>query len=689
MRMHRRARIEYLIAGALMLVASTVTTAALAASTPPTAGAFAATDPLPPAAPYTGLVLDGRGTALLDGTVALTAFGTGYAYHSGERIGLVTDRRSEDQAYRVEVAPPIGQVWQVGATYAVSAAPPTASTGQFTAARGSRVCGSGVGTVTVRDLRRESAGLDMFGASFSVGCQFAPASLSGEIRWQSSADYVAAISDVKRLSFGHQAVGGPGRTQTVTVSSQGSTPLELGTAAVTGLAPGAFQIVDDTCSGVTLAYGDSCTVSVTATATVTGAQTASLSIPDNTAAGDLQVNLDVNASTDSMANRGTFYPLQPTRIFDSRIMFGTLQPIGPDRTVEVEILGRGGVPAVGVSAVVLNVTVTGGTADSFLTVYPSGTSRPLASSLNPVTGWTGANSVTVGVGAGGRVSIYNHSGTTSLIVDVSGFYATDDSMVAELGVGGGYRPLVPKRLYDSRTTGARIPAQNSAWIPIPADPAIPGGIRAVVVNVTAVDAASGGYLTAWNGSLVPGPDGDVHPPFASTLNYTTGETVPNLAVIPVDYYVGSPRMAVFTSTDAHIIVDLVGVFDYQRLADGLRFTPRTPVRIADSRGGLGLPTALGPATTAAVTVPTTVVPTGTGGLALNVTAVTASAATFITVWPAGVARPTVSNLNPARGRTVPNAAYTLLGPGNGFQVYNNAGRVDVVIDVVGSFSPPL
>jgi hypothetical protein len=33
--------------------------------------------------------------------------------------------------------------------------------------------------------------------------------------------------------------------------------------------------------------------------------------------------------------------------------------------------------------------------------------------------------------------------------------------------------------------------------------------------------------------------------------------------------------------------------------------------------------------------------------------------------------PDVSNLNPARGKTVPNAVYTLLGPANGLQVYNN------------------
>jgi hypothetical protein len=37
---------------------------------------------------------------------------------------------------------------------------------------------------------------------------------------------------------------------------------------------------------------------------------------------------------------------------------------------------------------------------------------------------------------------------------------------------------------------------------------------------------------------------------------------------------------------------------------------------------------------------------------------------------------------------IPNAVHTPPGPANGFQVYNNGGRVDVIIDVVGSFALP-
>jgi hypothetical protein len=647
--------------------------------------ALAVSDPRPPQAPYVALILDGRGTSLLDGMVAYDTSVSGY--HSNEMVGLITDWFDEDRAFRVEVTPPAGQAWQVGVTYPVSADLPTSTVGQLKASRGTRICGRG-GTVTVHDVQREAGEIRAFAASFAVGCPFAPASLTGEMRWYSDVGYVAAVTDVKRLSFGHQTPGVTGKSQTVTVTGSGTTPLTLGTAVVDGADASAFQVSADTCSGTQLSYGQTCAVTVTATAAAGNAQAAELSIPDNTAAGDLRVGLNVNAVTDSASNRGTFYPVTPHRIVDTRGNYGSrYDRLGADQTIDIQVVGRGGVPAVGVLAVVLNVTVTGGTSGSFLTVYPAGVDRPLASSLNTVAGWTGANSVTVGVGAGGKVSVYNHLGSTALIVDVSGFYAADDSMVAEYGEGGGYRPLVPKRLYDSRINGgARVPSQQSVWIPIPAEPAMPYGIRAAVVNVTAVGAANAGYLTAWSGAHDLG--GESLLPYASTVNYRAGETVPNLAVVPIFYGANGPGIAVFTSTDAHVVVDLFGVFDYQRLPDGLRFAPRTPTRIVDTRGGLGVAGPLGVDSTAAVTLPNTVVPAGTRGLALNVTAVAPSADTYVAVWPAGVSRPTVSNLNPARATTIPNAVYTLLGPANGFQLYNNTGHTDVVVDVVGSFAPP-
>ena len=77
---------------------------------------------------------------------------------------------------------------------------------------------------------------------------------------------------------------------------------------------------------------------------------------------------------------------------------------------------------VGVGAVVLNPTVTGPTAPSYLVAWPAGEPRPLASNVNYLPGQTVPNLVVVKVGAGGTVSLYNAAGSTEVVADVAGWY---------------------------------------------------------------------------------------------------------------------------------------------------------------------------------------------------------------------------------------------------------------------------
>ena len=81
----------------------------------------------------------------------------------------------------------------------------------------------------------------------------------------------------------------------------------------------------------------------------------------------------------------------------------------------------GGVPATGAGAVVLNVAVTNPSAPSFLTLFPSGTTRPVASNLNFLAGETVSNLVVAKVGANGKVSLYNNYGATDVVIDVQGW----------------------------------------------------------------------------------------------------------------------------------------------------------------------------------------------------------------------------------------------------------------------------
>lgn len=96
--------------------------------------------------------------------------------------------------------------------------------------------------------------------------------------------------------------------------------------------------------------------------------------------------------------------------------------MGPGASVAVPVAGRGGVPATGASAVVVNVTVTQPSVGGFLTVFPGGTARPLASSLNFAAGQTAPNLVVAKLGADGSIGVYNNAGTSHVILDVVGWY---------------------------------------------------------------------------------------------------------------------------------------------------------------------------------------------------------------------------------------------------------------------------
>jgi hypothetical protein len=112
-----------------------------------------------------------------------------------------------------------------------------------------------------------------------------------------------------------------------------------------------------------------------------------------------------------------------------------------------------------------------------------------------------------------------------------------------------------------------------------------------------------------------------------------------------------------------------------------------PVRILDTRSGNGAPAApLGPQQTLELQVSTRAgIPTNATAVVMNVTATDANQLGFVTVWPAGVARPDASNLNTVPGRTSPNLVITRLGSDGRVDLFNSAGSVHLIADVMGYF----
>ena len=130
--------------------------------------------------------------------------------------------------------------------------------------------------------------------------------------------------------------------------------------------------------------------------------------------------------------------------------------------------------------------------------------------------------------------------------------------------------------------------------------------------------------------------------------------------------------------------------------DDATFVPVPPCRLFDYRPApdtVGSRTSpLGPAETALqqVTGPVgnCMIPGDATAVSMNVTIVSPTAASYLTVFPANVARPTASSLNWLAGQAAtPNKVDVKLSPVGAINLYNKAGSVYVLADVVGFYSP--
>jgi hypothetical protein len=247
-----------------------------------------------------------------------------------------------------------------------------------------------------------------------------------------------------------------------------------------------------------------------------------------------------------------YEPLTPARLLDTRgpgTIDGQSEGLGlipAGRTVELPVTSRGGVPN-SVSAVVLNVTVTGAKSAGFVTVWPCGSPMPNASTVNFSAGGTIPNAVFAMVGSGGKVCL-NTSAATHLLADVDGYVPT----------GSSYQPLIPARLLDSRgggtidglgATPGIIPAGKTVEVVVGGRGHAPADASAAVLNVTVTGAKSAGFVTVW-------PCGTPMPN-ASSLNFGPGETIANAVVTQL----GTDGKVCLSSTAAtHLLTDLNGIF---------------------------------------------------------------------------------------------------------------------------------
>lgn len=121
----------------------------------------------------------------------------------------------------------------------------------------------------------------------------------------------------------------------------------------------------------------------------------------------------------------SYFPLNPCRAVDTRNPVATNGgPIfAAASTRNFAIRGTCGVP-VSAKAVSINVTITGATQSSFLTLWPSGGTKPVVSTINFESADPAlANGAIIGLSALAQdLSVYNDFGQVHVILDVTGYF---------------------------------------------------------------------------------------------------------------------------------------------------------------------------------------------------------------------------------------------------------------------------
>ncbi|MFN3235535.1 MAG: PPC domain-containing protein [Pseudomonadales bacterium] len=323
------------------------------------------------------------------------------------------------------------------------------------------------------------------------------------------------------------------------------------------------------------------------------------------------------------------------------------------------------------TAVSLNVTVVNPEGAGFITVYPCGAERPLASNLNYIAGLVIPNGVIASLGQNGSVCFYSQT-RTDIIVDIGGYFVDE-----------AFNGTTPQRIVDTRTglgglnrsldTGETLSAKVTELSVLTAfgqSATVPASATAVALNVTVVEPESPGFITVYPCSAGR--------PLASNINYVAGQVIPNGVIAPG----WSGKVCFYASAPTNLVVDLSGWFQ------GDAFTGTTPNRLMDSRN---TPNSPGPGQELIVPVrgvhvtvsgQTQTVPADAVAAALNVVAISPSAPGFITVYPCGVERPLASNINYVAGDVIANNVLAPIGTDGSVCVYSSS-RADVVVDLSG------
>ena len=257
-----------------------------------------------------------------------------------------------------------------------------------------------------------------------------------------------------------------------------------------------------------------------------------------------------------------FTGVQPARLVETRSGPGLVTvdglfegdgPVAGGSSLDVSVVGRGGVPSDGVGAVVVNLGAIRPTQRTFLTVFPNGADRPNAANMNVGAGDVLSNTVIAKVGVDGKISIYNNNGQVHVAVDVLGWFPDSDAFTG----------VQPARLVETRSGPGLVtvdglfegdgPVAGGSLLDVsvvgrggvPSD-----GVGAVVVNLGAIRPTQRTFLTVF-------PNG-ADRPNAANMNVGAGDVLSNTVIAKVGV---DGKISIYNNNgQVHVAVDVLGWF---------------------------------------------------------------------------------------------------------------------------------
>jgi hypothetical protein len=434
-----------------------------------------------------------------------------------------------------------------------------------------------------------------------------------------------------------------------------------------------------------------------------------------------------SAQLGSLSTDLVYTPVTPCRIIDTRNAGGVLAAASTRGFLgwSSSYASQGGAASncnipqnTDTAAIVVNITIVSPSTGGYITAYPSNVTKPLAASLTfDIAEVKGNNAVLKlnQTGAGNHLNIYTTS-MTHLVADVVGYYARPVALGA-LSSDLVYTPVSPCRIIDTRNAGADAGILNAgstrSFLGWNGSYTVQGGENndcnlpfstnnaALVVNITAVNTSSAGFITAYPADAVR--------PLAATLTYGASEVRGNNAFLKLSQTSTDADFKIYTTSATHLVVDVMGYYakpvTLGAMASDLVYTPVTPCRIIDTRNS-GVDSGILNAGSQrgfygwrasyanqggsgnACNLPLS---TDNAAIAVNFTVVSPATAGFITAYPSDVTTiPLAASLTfYANEAKASNAILKLNQSGTGFHfgVYSTS-TAHLVADVVGYYAKP-